>query len=194
MEPLLDGLARRATWTNAAIAVGVLAVANVMLAGYILPSIAAIRPEALEDDFLVMIDREPLLSVDEMYRIFDLYQPDILGLVQLLYAVDFVMPLAFGCLFACLIGKLLRYLEVKAGAWRVALLLPFAAIPFDYTENLLSLVLTSEYQEGRVFPVLARVATVATACKFLGLALTGLATVVLLVRTVVKRVASRRGM
>lgn len=191
LRKLIDGLERRSTWRNAALAAGVIALANLALAGYILPDIEARRPEAMDGGFLVMIDREPLLSAAEVYRIFDLYQPDILGLVRLLYAVDFVVPLAFACFLACLIGKMLRYLGGTAGGWRVALLLPFVALLFDYTENVLSLFLTGQYQDGQVFPTVARVASLATAGKFLGLAVTGLAVVALLLRTAAKLLSPR---
>jgi hypothetical protein len=190
-EELIHGLEGRLTWRTAAIALGVIVLSNVAMAVYLLPNIQARRPQAVEDGFPVMIDLEPLSSADEIYRVFDLYSPDILGLVRLLYALDFVMPLAFAVVLAVLIGKLLRYLGVKAGGWRASLLLPFAALPFDYTENVLALVLSSLYQDGQVFPTLARVAGVATAVKFLCLALTGLALVALLLRAAVKRVNSR---
>ena len=104
-----------------------------------------------------------------------------------------VLPLAFAVLLLCLIGKLLRSLEVKQGAWRVALLLPFAALAFDYTENALSLFLISQYQDGQVFPTLARVASIATAAKFIGLACAGLTLVALLLRTATKFIARKAG-
>lgn len=192
LERLIDGVERRSTWKNAAVAVGVTLLANFALAGYILPSIEARRPEAMDGGFLVMIDLQPLVSAAEAYRIFDLYKPDILGFVRLLYAVDFVIPVAFACFFACMIGKMLRYLGTKGG-WRAALLLPFAAVPFDYTENVLSLVLISLYQGGQVFPALAGVAGLATAGKFLSLGLTGLVVVVLLLRSAAKFVAAKLG-
>jgi hypothetical protein len=193
LAKLIDGLERRSTWRNAALAVGGIALSNLAMGGYILPNIEARRPEALENGFLVMIDLEPLRSAEEVYRIFDLYKPDILGLVRLLYALDFVIPLTFAVCILCLIGKMLRYLEVKEGGWRVALLLPFAALPFDYTENALSLFLISQYQDGQVFPTLARVASITTAAKFLALGCTGLTMVALLLRTATKLIAQRAG-
>ena len=51
----------------------------------------------------------------------------------------------------------------------------------------------NQYMGGRVFPTLARVAGVATACKMLCLILVGLALVALLVRTAVKRIAPKAG-
>lgn len=192
LAKLLDGLERHATWRNAALAVGGIVLSNLAMGEYILPNIQARRPEALEDGFLVMIDLEPLRSVEEVYRIFDLYKPDILGLVQLLYALDFVTPLALAVFLLCLIGKMLRYLQVKEGGWRAALLLPFAALLFDYTENALSLFLISQYQDGQVFPTLARVASIATAAKFFGLLCTGLTMVALLFRTAMKLRLLRR--
>jgi hypothetical protein len=147
----------------------------------------------MNDGFLVMIDLQPLSSAEEVYRVYDLYTPDILGFVRLLYALDFVMPLLFAVGVLCLVGKLLRYLEVKAGGWRAVLLLPFAGLPFDYTENALSLLLIGQYQSGQVFPTLARVASIATAVKFLGLACAGVTMVVLLVRAAMKLVARRAG-
>ena len=51
----------------------------------------------------------------------------------------------------------------------------------------------NQYMGGRVFPMLARVAGVATACKMLCLILVGLALVALLVRTAVKRIAPKAG-
>jgi hypothetical protein len=194
LAKLIDGLERRSTWRNAALALGGIVLSNLAMGGYILPNIQARRPEALEDGFLVMIDLEPLRSAEEVYRIFELYEPDILGFVRLLYALDFVMPLMFAVCILCLIGKMLRYLEVKAGGWRTAaLLLPFAALPFDYTENALSLFLIGQYQDGQVFPTLARVASIATAAKFLGLVCAGLTMVVLLLRTAMKLIARRAG-
>lgn len=191
LKQWIDGMERRSTWKNAALAVGVIALSNLALAGYILPNIAASHPEAMDSDFLVMIDLQPRFSATEVYRIFDLYKPDILGLVRLLYAVDFVMPPAFAFFLACTIGKMLRYLEVKAGVWRAALLLPFAAVPFDYTENLLSLILISLYQDGQVFPTVASMIGLPTTCKFLCLALTGLTLLALLLRTGAKLIASK---
>lgn len=194
LAKLIDGLERCSTWRNAALAVGGVALSNLAMGGYVLPNIQARRPEALDDGFLVMIDLEPLRSAEEVYRIFDLYEPDILGFVELLYALDFVLPLAFAVFILCLIGKMLRYLEVKEGRWRAALLLlPFAALPFDYIENALSLFLMSEYQDGQVFPTLARVASISTAAKFLGLGCIGLTLVALLLRTAMKLIARRAG-
>lgn len=191
LSNLIHGLDGRLTWKNAALAFGAVVLSNAVMAGYILPNIQARRPAALESDFLVMIDREPLLSAAEVYRIFDLYTPDILGLVRLLYALDFVVPLALGFFLAVLFAKLLRYLGVRSGGWRALLLLPFAAPLFDYTENMLALVLTSRYQAGEVYPAVARVASLATAGKFVCLGLTGLTLVALLLWAVVRRVAAR---
>lgn len=190
---LLDGLERRSTLRNAALAIGGTVLVNLAMGGYVLPNIQARRPEAMQDGFLVMIDLQPLSSAEEVYRIFDLYQADILGFVRLLYALDFVLPLAFAVFIGCLIGKLLQYLEVKQGVWRAALLVPFAALPFDYAENAASLFLISQYQDGHVFPTLARVASIATAAKFLGLACIGLVTGILLLAAVVKLIARRVG-
>lgn len=190
LKKLIDGLERRATWRTAALAFGVTLLSNLAM-GYLLTNIEARHPEALDDGFLVMIDLEPLLSFEEIYRIFDLYTPDILGFVRLLYAVDFVMPLAFAFLCIALIGKLLRYLGVKAGGWRGCLLLPFVALLFDYTENTLALFLLGQYQDGQVLPTLARVASIATTSKFVGLGLTGLVTVVLLLWAVARLIASK---
>lgn len=190
---LIDGLERHSTWRNVALAVGGIGLTNLALAGYILPSIEARRPEALEDGFLVMIDLKPLCSAEQAYQIFDLYTPDILGLVRILYALDFVIPLLFaGCILG-LIGKLLRYLEVKEGGWRLALLVPFAALLFDYMENTFALFLISQYQDGQVFPTLAGAAGIATAGKFLGLGGTGLTLVALLLRTATKLIAKKAG-
>ena len=186
---LIDGLERRATWKNAALAFGGIILVNVAMAGYILPNIAARRPRALEDDFLVMIDLAPLSSAEEVYRIYDLYSPDVLGFVRLLYALDFVMPLAFAVCLVCLIGKLLRALRVTEGVWRAALLVPLVALLFDYAENVLSLFLLGQYQDGRVYPALARAASGATAVKFVGLGCAGLTLVVLLLRLAARRVA-----
>ena len=193
LQTLIHRLEGRLTGRNAAVAFGVIVLSNIAMAGYLIPNIEARRPSAVEDGFLVMIDLKPLHSVEEMYKIFDLYTPDILGFVRLLYAVDFVFPLAFAFVVAFLLGKLLRHLEVKAGAWRTTLLLPFAAVAFDYTENVLALVLTSQYTDGHVFPTLARVAGVATAGKMLCLILSGLTLVALLLRTAVKRLAPKPG-
>lgn len=190
MARLLDGLERRTTWKNAASAVGCIALGNLATAGYILPGIEARRPEALADDFLVLIDLAPLSSAAEIYKIFDLYTPDILGFVRLFYALDFVIPLMFAICTLCLVGKMLRYLQVT-GAWRFALLLPFAALPFDYAENASSLFLIDQYQHGQVFPTLARVTSVVTAIKFLGLGCAGLTLVILLLRTAARRVTRR---
>lgn len=188
---LIDGLERRTTWKHAVLAVGGIAVTNLAMAGYILPEIEARRPEALDDGFLVMIDLHPMGSVEEVYRIFDLYTPDILGLVRLLYALDFVLPLAFALLVLCLIGALLRRIDVGRGVRRAALLVPFVALPFDYAENALSLFLIAQYQDGHVFPGLARVASSMTALKFLALVCIGLATAALLLRTAATLVARR---
>jgi hypothetical protein len=192
LKQLIDGLERRATWRTAALAFGVTLLANLAMKGYLFPNIEARHPEALNDGFLVMIDLEPLHSFEEIYRIFDLYTPDILGFVRLLYALDFVIPLAFAFLCLSLIGKMLRYLG-KSGGWRACLLLPFVALLFDYTENTLALFLIGQYQDGQVFPTLARVASIATASKFVGLGLTGLATVALLLWTAAKLIASKAG-
>ena len=192
-KQLIDGLERRATWTTAALAFGVTLLSNLAMKGYLFPNIEARHPEALNDGFLVMIDLVPLRSSEEIYRIFELYTPDILGFVRLLYALDFVIPLAFAFLCLALIGKLLRYLGVKAAGWRACLLVPFAALLFDYTENALALFLIGEYQDGLVFPTLARVASIATAGKFVGLGLTGLTTVALLLLAAAKLIASRAG-
>jgi hypothetical protein len=189
---LIDGLERHATWRNFALAVGGIVLSNLAMGGYIIPSIEARRPQAVHDGFLVMIDLEPLRSVEEVYGIFDLYAPDILGFVRLLYALDFVMPLAFAVGIFCVIGKLLRYLEVKGG-WRAVLLMSFVALPFDYAENASSLFLISQYQDGQVFPTLARVAGIATAVKFLGLGCAGLTMVVLLLWAATKLIARRVG-
>lgn len=193
LAKLMDGLERRSTWRNVALAVGGTILCNLAMGGYVLPNIQARRPEAMDDGFLVMIDLAPLRSAEEVYRIFDLYTPDILGFVGLLYALDFVMPLMFAVGMVCLIGKMLQYLEVKAGAWRAALLVPFAALLFDYTENAASLFLIGQYQHGQVFPTLARLASLATAAKFLGLGCTGLTLVALLLRTAKQRFARRAG-
>lgn len=187
---VIDGLERRATWRTAALAIGTIVLANLAMQSLALADIQARRPEALDDGFLVMIDREPLLSAAEVYRIFDLYTPDILGSVRLLYALDFVVPLAVACLCLALLGKMLRYLGAR-GIWRVCLLLPFVAPLFDYTENALVLFLVGQYQDGQVWPTLASAASVATACKFAALSVTGLVMVVLLVRVVARRVGSR---
>lgn len=192
LKQLIDGLERRATWTTAALAFGVTLLANLAMKGYLFPNIEARQPEAMNDGFLVMIDLEPLRSSEEIYRIFELYAPDILGFVRLLYALDFVIPLAFAFLCLALIGKLLRYLG-KAGGWRACLLLPFVGLLFDYTENALALVLIGQYQDGLVFPTLARVASIATAGKFVGLGLTGLATVALLLWAAARLIASKAG-
>jgi hypothetical protein len=193
LAKLIDGLERLSTWRNAALGFGGIVLSNLAMGGYIIPNIEARRPEAVDDGFLVMIDLEPLRSAEEVYRIFDLYEPDVLGFVRLLYAVDFVMPVAFSVCLVCLIGMMLRYLEVKEGGWRAVLLLPLVAVLFDYAENAASLFLIGQYQDGRVFPTLARVASVMTAVKFLCLACAGLAMVVLLIRTVMKLVARRAG-
>ncbi|GDX83627.1 hypothetical protein LBMAG42_54380 [Deltaproteobacteria bacterium] len=193
MPTLIDRLAPHATWKNAALALGVLLVSNLAMGRYILPNIEAKHPEALDDGFLVMTDLEPLRSPEEVHRIFDLYTPDILGSVWLLYALDFVTPLAFAVGLFCLMGKMLRYLEVKAGLWRMVLLLPFAGLLFDYAENVFSLFLIGQYQDGHVLPTLARVAGVATAVKFLCLASTGLALVALLTRTAMRFIARKMG-
>ena len=91
-----------------------------------------------------------------------------------------------------LIGKMLRYLETK-GPWRAALLVPFAAIPFDYTENALSLFLLGQYQDGQVFPTLARMAGIVTAAKFLGLGCMGVTLLAVLLRTGTKFIAQKAG-
>lgn len=193
LAKLIDVLERRSTWRNAALAVVGIGLANLVMGLYILPNIKARRPEALEDGFLVMIDREPLCSAAEVYQIFDLYKPDILNFVRLLYGLDFVMPLMFAVCIVCLFGKMLRYLDVKAGGWRIVLLLPFAALLFDYVENALSLFLMGQYQDGQVFPALAGAAGIATAAKFLGLGCSGLTMVVLLLRTATKFIARKAG-
>lgn len=190
---LIDALEGRLNWKNAAIAFAVIVLSNVAMAGYILPNIAARRPQALDDGFLIMIDLAPLRPADEVYKIFDLYTPDILGFVRMLYAVDFVMPLGFMFIVAVLLSKLLRYLGVRAGGWRTFILLPFVALAFDYSENLLALFLTSQYQDGQVFPTLARVASVATAFKFMCMIVAALGLVVLLVRTAIRRFAAKPG-
>lgn len=192
MTNLIDGLECHATWRNFALAVGAFALSNLALSEHILPNIQARQPKALEDGFLVMTDLQPLRSAEEVYRIFDLYTPDILSFVRLLYALDFVTPLAFGVCFFCLIGKMLRYLETK-GPWRAALLVPFAAIPFDYTENALSLFLLGQYQDGQVFPTLARMAGIVTAAKFLGLGCMGVTLLAVLLRTGTKFIAQKAG-
>lgn len=190
LKTLIDALERRASWRTAAIAFGVTLVSNLAM-GYVLREIEARHPEALNDGFLVMIDLAPLRSSEEVYRIFDLYAPEILGYVRIVYALDFVMPLAFAFLFLSLIGNMLRYLGVKAGGSRACVLLPFVGLLFDYIENGLALFLIHQYQGGQVFPTLARVAGIATVIKFIGLSLTGLATVALLLRTVAKLVTRR---
>lgn len=187
---LIDGLERRSTWKNAALAVGGILLSNVAMGAYILPCVEARQPEAVHDGLLVMIDLAPMISAEEVYKIFDLYHPDILGLVRLMYAVDFVMPLAFAVLLMCLIGKMLRYLDVR-GIGRLVLLLPFTSLLFDYVENTLSLVLIAQYQDGQVFPTLARVASVATVVKFLGLASAALTVVVLLLRAAPRFITRR---
>lgn len=191
LKQLIDGLERRATWRTAALAFGVTLLSNLAMKGHLFPNIQARHPEALQGDFLVMIDLQPLLSSEAIYRIFELYTPEILGFVRLVYAVDFVIPLAFAFLCLALIGKLLRYLGVEAGGWRACLLLSFAALPFDLTENALALFLIHQYQHGEVFPTLARMASIATTCKFVGLGLIGLTTVTLLLRAAAKLVASK---
>jgi hypothetical protein len=55
------------------------------------------------------------------------------------------------------------------------------------------LFLVHQYQDGQVFPTLARVASIATASKFVGLGLTGLTTVALLLWSAAKLIASRAG-
>lgn len=191
VHSLIDRAERHATWRTAALALGVTVLSNLAMIGYVLPGIQALRPEAMNDGFLRMIDLDPLLSSEAAYRIFELYTPDILGLVRLLYALDFVMPLAFALLCLSLLGKMLRYLGVTTGAWRACLLVPFAALLFDYTENSLALFLIDQHQHGQVFPTLARLASVATAAKFACLGLSGLAMLALLLRTAAKRIASR---
>ncbi|MEZ4449000.1 MAG: hypothetical protein R3B09_05910 [Nannocystaceae bacterium] len=186
---VLDGLERRATWRSAALALAVAVPSNLALAGYVLPALQARRPEAMDGDFLVMIDLEPLRSVDEIYRIYDLYTPDILDLVRLLYALDFAMPLALAVLLFCLIGALLRALGVK-GRGRALLVLPFVSVTFDFVENALSLLLLDRYQSGEVLPTLARAATLATTLKFVALSAVGVTVVALLGRGIV--VAARR--
>lgn len=188
---LLDHLERRATWRTAALALGGIVAVNVVMAGYVVPAIAERRPEAIVDGFPVMLDLAPVSSAEEVYRIFDLYSPDIVGLVRLLYTLDFLIPLFFAVLVSCLIGAMLRYLAIKEGPWRVTLLLPFCGLPFDYVENALSLFLLGQYQDGHVFPVVARVAGVATAAKFLGLFCAGVALVAVLARTTTTFLARR---
>lgn len=187
---LIDGLVRAATWRNTALAFGGMVLSNLALGGYVLPSIQARQPAAMDDGFLVMVDLVPLCSADQAYRIYDLYTPDILGLVRLLYALDFAMPLMFALFAVCLLGAMVRVLEVKGGL-RATLLLPFVAVSFDYVENALSLLLIGQYQDGRVFPTLARVTGIVTTAKFLALAGVGLALVILLLRTVMTLLARR---
>lgn len=191
MQRLIHGLEARLTWTSAALGFGVIVLSNVVMAGYLLPSIEARRPQALDDGFLRMIDLAPLRPAADVYAIFDLYTPDILGYVRMLYAVDFVFPAGFALVAAVLIHKLLRYLGVTEGAWRAAVLVPFAALPFDYIENVFALVLSSLYQGGAVYPTLALVAGVATALKFACLIVSGLTLVTLLIRAVARRFSSR---
>ncbi len=104
-----------------------------------------------------------------------------------------MIPLAFAVCFLCLTGKMLRYLDVREGGGRAALLVSFAALPFDYMDNALSLLLLSQYQDGQVFPTLARGAGITTAAKFLGLACTGLTMVAVLLRTVTKFITQKTG-
>lgn len=189
----IDGLQRLASWRTAGSAVVVLVLVNLAMKGWLLPDIAARRPEAVDDGFLVMIDLEPLRSSAEVYRVFDLYTPDILGAVRMLYALDFVIPLAFACVLSTLIGKLLRSLGLTAGGWRACVLLPFVAMLFDDIENVLVLVLLGQYQDGVMSPALARAAGIVTLGKFVGLGLTALVLLVLLLRAAVRRFVSRVG-
>lgn len=185
--PPLDRLNARLTWRNAAVALAVIVAANLALATWILPTIAARRPQAMHDDFLQMIDRAPLRSPEEIYEILGLYTPDILGPVRTLYALDFVIPLALAFILAVLFARMLRYQGVTSG-WRTLALLPFAAVSFDYAENLLALLLMS--LDG-VHPTLARITGIVTACKFLCLLVTGLTLLTLLVRTTIRRLAAK---
>lgn len=185
--PLLDRLYARLTWRNAAVALAVLVAANLALMTYVLPGIAARRPQAMQDDFPAMIDREPLRSPEEIYEILGLYTPDILDLVRTLYALDLVIPLALAFVLAVVFAKLLRRPGTTPG-WRPLVLLPFAGASFDCVENLLALMLIS--LDG-VYPLLARIAGIVTACKFLCLLLTGLTLLALLVRAAARRLGSR---
>jgi hypothetical protein len=186
----LDRLLSLLGWKTGVVALVGLLLTQVFLANYVIPNVQSRRPEAVKDGMLVMVDYQGLATAAEEYRIFDLYKPDILGYVQLLYAVDFVIALSIAVLFASLIGVMVKYLDRAArgswpGRWRWLPLMGFCAMPFDFAENALALFLTAR-NPAQIYYGLATVEGVLTALKELGSGLAMATTVVVLLAVLVR--------
>src|SRR6266545_4331936 len=118
---MIQRIQRYATAKTAFVGFGVLILTQVFLASYVIPSIQSRHPEAVNNGTLIMMDFQPLATPEEEYRVLNLYTPDIVGYVQMLYATDFILPLSATFLFLGLIGVMLKYVD-EGNQWRWLLL------------------------------------------------------------------------
>lgn len=188
--PIASGVSARLSrlgWKSTLVAVGAYLAIQTVVMRYVVPEIRARQPAAIEGRMPKLVDIAPLVSGEEAYRIFALYQPDIVGYIRLFYALDYLWPLASAFFWASLIAVMLRYLG-RTERWSWMCLLAFFALPFDYIENSLALFMIA--QRPDVHDGLARLGGIATAFKLLFIALTLLMFVTLSVMVLARAIRS----
>lgn len=189
--PTASGVSARLSrlgWKTTIVAFGAYVAIQLVVMRYVVPEVRARQPAAVEGSMLKLVDVVPFISADEAYRIFDLYQPDIVPYVRLFYALDIFWPLSAAVFWASLIALMLRYLG-RADRWAWLCLLAFSALPFDYTEDILALFMIA--QRPAVHDGLARLGGIATAFKLLFVALILLTFVTLAVMVLVRFIRTR---
>lgn len=179
----------RLGWKSTLIALVAYVAIRAVVMNYVVPEIRTRQPAAVEGRMLKVVDVAPFVSGEEAYRIFGLYQPDIVGYVRLFYALDILWPLASAFFWASLIAVMLKYLG-RTERWSWMCLLAFFALPFDYIENSLALFMIA--QRPDVHDGLARLGGIATAFKILFIALTLLTFLALAVMVLARFIRTRK--
>lgn len=78
------------------------------------------NPAVVSSGHFVLVDFKPFESAEEAYKIFNLYTLDVIGLVRLMYAADFLFLTSLCLLVFGLIGFTLKYLaKMEPWGWLV---------------------------------------------------------------------------
>lgn len=174
---------RFAHWKWSVFAIVVFLLIQVILAGYVIPSIQKAHPQAIKNGLLIMMDSQPLASASKEYQVINLYTNNIRKFVYLLYGFDFLIPASLTLFFLSLMGIFLKYL--KKINWHFLFFFPLGTVLFDYLENINALFLISQYPKYR-FDFLANLEGYFTAAKVSFTALVMLSTLILIVLSIRK--------
>ena len=170
-------------WKITIIGLAVFILAQIFLASFVIPNIKLRQPLAIENGLLIMVDGQPLATPIEEYSVFNLYKPNIVGYVYLLYAIDFLLPLSLAIFFASLIGMMIKNLRKIPN---LIILLVFLPVFFDYLENGIALFLISQ-NPTNIYLGLAQFEGIITALKLMSSGLVIITTIFLLLLILSKK-------